>query len=92
MHRIFVLANRLKHTRLTIKSEVYKAFVNPEESFREGLVLRVYIISYITQVSGMRPIEIWGFYTKPAIVLAFPSISSRACSRQVLSGLSLSSV
>ncbi len=34
------------HT-LTIKSEVYKAFVNPEESFREGLVLRVYIISYI---------------------------------------------
>ncbi len=29
--------NSLTYTYLTIKLEVYKAFVNPEESFREGL-------------------------------------------------------
>ncbi len=41
--------NSLTYTCLTIKSDAYEAFVNPEESFREGLFTRklLGIYSYI---------------------------------------------
>ncbi len=51
--------NSLTYTCLTIKSDAYEAFVNPEESFREGRLRANYsaFTPIFTNVSWMRPIE-----------------------------------
>ncbi len=41
------------HTRLTIKSDVYEAFVNLEESFREGLFYGQIALNLLTYL-GLR--------------------------------------
>ncbi len=52
--------NSLTYTCLTIKSDVYEAFVNPEESFREdpfyAQILRIY--SYIYELYFIKAYEI----------------------------------
>ncbi len=40
--------NSLTYTCLTIKSEVYEAFVNPEESFWEGLFYKQITLNLLT--------------------------------------------